>query len=170
MSDFWPSGLDLSDTRSPRDILNVAQDDWDSGSGGIMKLILQDTTSKSGYSMIVVHAKHVPSDRTSTLFTVIHRPDNPYPLDIQLAEDNLPDFLKKSYSRSGFAVMAAAIGSMNDSVENTWVSDTPSEFQKKLVQAFNSGVIKSKILNLASNVSSVLDDTIGDPQEDSLEN
>lgn len=75
MSNFWPSGIDLSDTQSPREILKVAQEDWYTSSEGIMELILQDATSKLGDSMIIVHAKHVASNRTSTLFLIVHRPN-----------------------------------------------------------------------------------------------
>src|SRR5262245_50767347 len=133
MSNFWPSGLDLSDTQSPREILKVAQEDWSTSSNGVMELVLQDATSKSGNPMIIIHAKHVASNRTSTLFSVVHRPNNPYPVTIQPEDENLPTFLQKSYSRSGLVTAAAEIVSMSDQrVSNPWVSDTPSEFRKKL--------------------------------------
>jgi hypothetical protein len=38
-------------------------------------------------------------------------------------------------------------------VVNQWVSDTPSEFRKKLSEAFNLGIIKREILNLASSTT-----------------
>lgn len=54
--------------------------------------------------------------------------------------------------------------------ENPWVSDTPSEFRKKLIEAFNLGSVKTKILNLASSTSDDLEDINGELQEDSEEN
>jgi hypothetical protein len=38
-------------------------------------------------------------------------------------------------------------------LDNKWVSDTPSEFRKKLSEAFNLGIIKREILNLASSTA-----------------
>ena len=69
MSSFWPKGVEITDTQSPREILSTAQEDWQTKSDGVMELILQDTQSESGNSMIIVHAKYVPSNRTATLFS-----------------------------------------------------------------------------------------------------
>lgn len=151
MSNFWPSGLDLNDTQSPRDILKVAQEDWFTSSNGLIELVLQDAMSKSDNSMIIVHAKHVASNRTSTLFSVVHRPNNPYPVTIQLDDENLPDFLKKSYPHpSATSAVRAMIGVTDAVVSNPSVSDTPAEFRRKLTETFNLGSIKSKILNLVA--------------------
>ena len=167
MSNFWPSGLDLSDTQSPKEILKVAQEDWHQNSGGIMELVLQDATSTTGNIMIVVHAKHVASNRTSTLFSIVHRPDNnPYPVSIQLEKDNLPDSLRKTYSRSGYLESAALIMASVSTINNPWVSDTPSEFRKKLAEAFNGGSVKGIIVNLTLDASN---DTSEDHQEDPKE-
>ena len=57
MSSFWPSGLNLEDTQSPREILIVAQQEWHQSSEGIMELVLQDATTTNDNIMIVVHAK-----------------------------------------------------------------------------------------------------------------
>jgi hypothetical protein len=163
MSNFWPSGLDLSDTRSPKEILKVAQEDWRQRSDGVMELVLQDAKSTDGYIMIIVHAKHVGSNRTSTLFSILHRPNSFYPVTIQLETDELPNFLKKTYeSDSSYISMRSALATIgriggSQTVSNPWVADTPAEFQKKLGEAFNKGSIKSIIVNLASGVS---DDTI----------
>lgn len=166
MSNFWPSGLDISDTQSPKDILKVAQEDWHQNSGGVMELVLQDARSKSDNIMIIVHAKHVASNRTSTLFSIVHRPNNPYPVTIQLETSDLPDFLKKTYSKSnyGFSIAVQAMG--DKTISNPWVSDTPAEFRGKLAEAFNKGSVKSIILNLASGAS---DDSNEDQQEDPKE-
>lgn len=166
MSNFWPSGLDLSDTQTPREILKAANEDWQTSSDGVMELVLQDATSKSGNSMIIVHAKHVASNRTSTLFSIVHRPNNPYPVTIQLEDEDLPNFLKKSYVRPSISIAMELMG-RSESVSNPWVSDTPSEFRKKLAEAFNLGSVKSKILNLASGTS---DDTNEESLEGSEEN
>ena len=165
MSDFWPNGLDLSDTEPPKEILKVAQEKWHQGSKGILELVLQDAESQAGNTMVVIHAKHVASNRTSTLFTIVYRPNKPYPVTIQLEDGNLPNFLKKTYSGQSFADIAAE-NMMGKPVSNPWVSETPSEFRKKLAKAFNEGSVKSVILNLVSDAS---DDTNGDHQEDQKE-
>lgn len=127
----------------------------------MMDLVLQDSESESGNPMIVVHAKHVTGNRTATLFSVTHRPKHPYPVAIQLIEEDLPRFLKKSYYKPGskgpldnrrdvYDVTSTLFGKPGHTVSNEWVADTPSEFRKKLANAFNSGAIKSEILNLAS--------------------
>lgn len=151
MSNFWPSGIDLSDTQSPREILEVAKEDWYKGSEGVMELVLQDSESESGYPMIIVHAKHVPGNRTSRLLSVVHQLNNPYPVLIQPETENLPNSLKKSYYRPGLdaSAVAAITGMRERTVSNPWVSDTPSEFRKSLAEAFNLGDVKGKILNLA---------------------
>lgn len=156
MSDFWPVGITLSDTQSPREILEAAQEDWRTNSDGLMDLVLQDTESESGNPIIVVHAKHVTDNRTATLFSVIHRPKHPYPVAIQLIEEDLPRFLKKSYYQPGSKGLldstssSSLFGQPGHTVSNEWVADTPPEFRKKLASALNSGAIKGEILNLVS--------------------
>ena len=133
-----------------------------------MELVLQDARSKSDNIMIIVHAKHVASNRTATLFSIVHRPNSPYPVTIQLEANNLPDFLKKTYELASSYGMRFAVQAMvsSQTVSNPWVSDTPAEFRKKLAEAFNQGSVKSIIFNLAAGVS---DDTNGDHQEDPKE-
>lgn len=169
MSKFWPSDIKISDTQSPKEILKVAQEDWSTSSDGVMELVLQDATSEAGNAMIIIYAKHVPTNRTSTLLSVVHRPNNPYPVTIQPTVEDLPDFLKKSYNQPGLQNFEGIIPT-GRTVSNEWVSDTPSEFRDKLAKAFNLGAIKSKILNLASSSSNVLDDTNKIVEEDSTEN
>lgn len=174
MSVFWPSDIDLSDTQSPREILQAAQEDWRTGSQGLMQLILQDAQSQSGNPMIIVHAKHVPSNRTSKLLSIIYRPETPYPLTIQPEDENLPKFLKKSYfQRSAASTLATTVnlGIVEGEVLNQWVADTPAEFREKLEEAFNLGSIKSKILSLASGtLSSLNGGTHNESQDSSIEN
>lgn len=170
MSVFWPSDIDLSDTQSPREILQAAQEDWHTGSQGLMELILQDAQSQSGNPMIIVHAKHIPSNRTSKLLSIVYRHENPYPLTIQPEDENLPRFLKKSYfQRSAANTLATAVnlGIVEGEVLNQWVADTPAEFREKLEEAFNLGSIKSKILNLASGTLDSLNGGIHDESQDS---
>jgi hypothetical protein len=152
MSNFWPSDLDISDTVTPREILKTAKDDWLTGSNGVMDLVLQDAKSKSGNPIIIVHAKHVPSNRTVTIFTIIFRPNKPYPVTIELEQEDLPAFLKKSYSRpSAMDFTTAVLGAKGQAVSNPWVAETPAEFRKKLADALNSGAIKGQIINLLSD-------------------
>ncbi|MFN7292234.1 MAG: hypothetical protein ACK5T6_16745, partial [Pirellula sp.] len=147
--------IDLTDTSSPLEILRQAQTDWESGSGGLMTLVLQQATSKTGNDMIVVHAHHIPSSRTGALFSVVHRPNNFYPVTIVPTENDLPNFLKKSYYEPGYNMMAefakTTMGNVPGStVENEWVAETPGEFRSQLRKAFKLGTVKSILLNLSS--------------------
>ncbi len=167
MGNYWPSGLNLSDTQSPREILEVAKEDWHTNSEGVMELILQDAESESGNLVIIVHAKHVPNNRTSRLLSVVHRPDDSYPVTIKPEVENLPNFLKKSYP--ALSLSDAATDALKGQVSNPWVSDTPSEFRKKLAEVLNLGNVKGRILNLVSGASNASDDTNGEFQESSVE-
>lgn len=164
MSNFWPSSIDLGDTQSPMEILNDAQKEWDSESNGQLTLVLQTTESESGNDLIYVHAKHVPKNRTITIFSVVHRPKSPYPVTIFPEDKNLPNFLKKSYYIPGTkplpfgASMALQLGQLETKgrdVVNEWVCETPFEFRRKLGEVFNLGFVKSAILNLVSGESEV---------------
>ena len=151
MSRYWPDGLELSDTDSPMEILRNAQDDWETSGGGVLALVLQETQSQSGYEMIVVHAKHVTSNRTASLFSVLSRKDNPYPVRLQPKEDELPKLFRQSYKTTKSNPFAALTQLKEEKwVTNEWVADTPGEFRIKLEEAFNLGNIKSEILNLIS--------------------
>lgn len=173
MSNFWPEGIELSDTQSPKEILQSAQVEWQTGSDGVMELVLQDAKSKSGNSMIIVHAKHIMSNRTATLFSIVCRPNHPYPVMIQPKDEDLPDFLKKSYYEPGLSGLAnintSLFGTQGKKISNEWVADTPPEFRKKLADAFNLGIIKSEILNLASSATESSNSTNEESLEDSEE-
>ena len=98
MTDFWPDNLELSDTQSPMDILlNDTRRNWESESKGLLTLVLQEAKSQSGFDMIVVHAKHVPSNRTASLFSVLYRPGAPCPARIRPERYAVPDFLERSF-------------------------------------------------------------------------
>ena len=156
MSDFWPKGIEIKNRQSPMQILETAQKDWAKNSDGELTLLLQEAKSESGNDMIIVHAKHVPSDRIIKLFSVIYRPNSHYPATIQPKKDDLPNFLKKSYYKPGplddiIRSQQTTIPFLpGQQVKNTWVSENPSEFREKLEQVFNLGIVKSDILNLLS--------------------
>lgn len=155
MSKYWPEGLELSDTQSPVEILRDAQTEWESSSGGVLALILQEAESQSGYDMIVIHAKHVPSNRTASLFSVVSRKGIAYPARLQPKDEQLPNFFKKSYKTQtlSFPIAGSIIRQLNEErcVNNEWVADTPGEFRDKLEDVFNLGNIKSAILNLITS-------------------
>ncbi len=185
MSSFWPNGVELSDTQSPKDILNTAQEEWKTASNGILELVLQDAESESGNSMIIVHAKNVTSNRTATLFSIVHQPKKPYPVTIQPEKEDLPTFLKKSYYEpSSLTALGVRLTPLDADpfrrrlalenmqmlenmkpVVNQWVSDTPPEFRTKLSEAFNLGIVKREILNLTSSNTNTASNT----SEDSID-
>ena len=174
MSNFWPAGFELSDTESPMQILKSAQEEWATQSDGALVLLLKHCKSQMGNDMIVVDAKHVPSNRTTTLFEVVHRPATPYPVTIQPKGMDLPDFLKKSYHQQGIdSIVAASVVASyrmtGHDVTNEWVADTPSEFRTKLTQVFNLGTTKSEILNLVSAGLPVAKPSEGQAKEDEAE-
>lgn len=160
MSNFFPVGLKLDDTKSPMEILHDAQQDWETESGGLLTLVMQNAKSKSGNDMIIVHAKHIPSNRTISLFSVVSRPGHPFPLTIQPKEDELPKFLRKSYKEEiRFNALQYIQEFQSRTIENEWVADTSTEFRNKLIEVFNLGTIKSEVLNLVCGTP----DASGDP-------
>jgi hypothetical protein len=151
MSSFWPEGLSVNDMQSPCEILEIAREEWETASNGALTLVIEQTEAERENAKITVHAKHVPSKRTATLFSVIHRLNVPYPVTIEPREDDLPKILKKSYYEPGIIEFDLRMDE-GRTVKNEWVSDTPSEFREKLSKAFNLSVVKSAILNLTSNI------------------
>ncbi len=162
MSRFWPEGLSVNDAQSPSEILENAREEWETASNGVLILVLQQTESEDGKTMIItVHAKHAPSNRTAALFSVIHRLNEPYPVSIEpRVEGNLPDILKKSYYQYNpnyfrcdpdrFPPEFEDENKEGWTVTNKWVSDTPSEFREKLTEAFNLSSVKAAVLSLTS--------------------
>lgn len=152
MNNFWPEGLKLEDTRSPLEILTEATAEWELQSGGTMTLIGTQTGNSKGDVFIIVHAKHLPSSRTAQLFSIVHRPPNHYPVLLQVKDEEVPDYLKKSRWQEGLPSISELWSISTESgrqVHNEWVADTPGEFREKLKKAFNRGVVKGTILNLA---------------------
>jgi hypothetical protein len=164
VTNFWPSGLNLDDTSSPLEILEAAKREWYQQSHGLLTLEIQEAESQTKNRMLIVHARHVQSNRTVTLFSVIHRPGAPYPASIEPRDNMLPDILRRSYYKPSFADFAGSIRSATGGhVTNEWVCDTPSEFRSKLAKVFNLGTIKSEVLSLVSGAGSSSesnDDTI----------
>jgi len=155
MSDFWPKDLEISDTKSPMEILESAQEDWNTRSDGVLELILEDAKSKTGNNLIIVHAKHNPNNRTITLFTVAHRLNRHYPVTIEPEDQDLPNFLKKSYYMPGIVDSLQPSAVHGGHITNKWVSDTPSEFRTKLIEIFNLGNVKASLVSLASSTSAI---------------
>ena len=171
MSNFWPTDIDLEDTQSPMEILNDAQKDWETNSSGVLALVLQTAESKSGHDLIIVHAKHVPSNRTGSLFSVLHRAAIPYPVTILPEGDGIPVILMKSYYQPGSDALGmitpiALRAIEGKTVENEWVADMPSEFRRRLHDMFNTGFVKSVILNLFAS-DTAAEDPVAAPAEDS---
>lgn len=159
MTDFWPEGISIADSQSPKGILMAADEQWRTKSDGVFSLDIQEATSTKGHTMLIVHARHEPTNRTVKLFKVVHRATAPYPVTIQPREEDLPNFLKKSYFApsftSSFTTMgdfAHAMRTMSEGrmVENEWVADTPGEFRDQLKGAFNLGIVKASILALVA--------------------
>jgi len=90
MSQFWPTGLDLQDTDSVLDIPQAAQREWSEQSGGLLTLVIQDAKTEGENQHYIVHAKHAPTDRTLTLFSVQHRtqlmPEYPFTPDTEISD------------------------------------------------------------------------------------
>jgi hypothetical protein len=146
MTDFWPEGIELEDVQSPKEILLAAQEQWRTRSEGVLGLVIRETTSTKGHAMLVVHAKHEPTNRTVNLFSVVHRKTAPYPVTIYPKEDDLPNFLKKSYYSPSFGAGLYIKGMQGETIENEWVADSPGEFREQLRDAFNLGTVKASIL------------------------
>lgn len=153
MGKFFPAGIALDDTQAPIEILQEAVLEWETETGGQLTLVLQNATTKDGDDMVIVHGKHVPSNRTITFFSIVSRPGSPYPVRIQTKNNELPVFYRKKYYQPGLAeAMTFKADLQGRTVTNDWVAETPSEFRNKLSDAFNQGIVKSEILNLLSSV------------------
>lgn len=157
MTTFWPSDLNIEDTSSPLDILDEAKQEWLVNSNQLLTLVVQPTVSASGDQRLIVHAKHIPSNRTTTIFVVIHRVGSAYPARIVPRSADLPQVLKKTYYQRGITDIGVGFGSLaGRTVQNELVCDTPGEFRTNLNKVFNLGSLKSEIISLISvNVTPV---------------
>jgi hypothetical protein len=107
----------------------------------------------------VVHALYVPTNRTCTLFSVVHRVNAPYPVTIIPKNDDLPNFLRKSYYQPGLGdISAARYGLTGSQIINEWVADSPADFRKNLREAFNLESVRAILVNLAASHSVSIDD------------
>lgn len=161
MTNYWPSNFHLEDVSTPAQILESAGYEWDVNSNGQLQLIFQESLADHNYETIIVHAKHVSSNRTKTLFSVSHRTGNPYPVRIEPTADELPNYLKKSYTTNSTASLLSSFDIKGKTITNEWVCDTPSEFRRKLSDVFNLGTLKADILSLLAGPKSL------DPGDDS---
>ena len=170
MNNFWPEDVSVDDTSSPYDILESAREEWEAETEGEMTLELQQGESKNGHKMVIVHAKHVPSNRTATLLEIVHRQSEPYPVTIQPREEELPDILKRERYQPGLreiGVPADLSPLEGRKIKNEWVSDTPSEFREKLSKALHLSAVKTAILGLACEASDAApEDEEDEPQDD----
>ena len=153
MTDFWPDDLKLEDTASPREILEEARDDWERSSGGRFTLLFQEAESQTGNRLTKVHAKFKPAGRTAEIFTVVQRPDKPYPVTIELTDRGLPNILRRKYYVPG-----DDDHDFDDPrghwVENERVADSPAEFRIRLREALTLDETKSEVFSLAASWSS----------------
>jgi hypothetical protein len=159
MSSFFPSGIDVRDISSPKELLDDAKREWVSKTVGEMTLDF-DSNSADGMAITCVRAIHVQSRRSANLFCVGHRPESPYPATIEPEDDDLPNVLRKSYYQSGSPGFntfgAAAVAALSGATEgrfvkNDWVAETPAEFRQLLTKIFNSGYVKSVVYNLIAS-------------------
>lgn len=167
MTDFWPEGISLEDTQSPKDILVGADQQWREKSGGVLSLIIRETTSEGDNALLIVHVMHEPTNRTVNLFSVVYRPMSPYPAAIQPMKGDLPDFLKKSYYRPGIGGFGSIwrVASEGGTVKNEWVAYSPNEFRDLLKAVFNLGTVKADLLSLLAGGGEGPDE----PGDDELE-
>lgn len=158
MPSYWPDGIDLLDSATPLEILHEAQQEWENQSGGVLVLLIQEQETEAREQCYVVHVQHVPSNRTVTLFSVLHRADLPYPACIQPIHAELPANLVKSRSviaRQAEFISATATAAgrslskdVEQTIENKWVCDTPGEFRRKLQEVLSLGGVKAEVQSL----------------------
>jgi hypothetical protein len=118
--------------------------------------VIRDAKSQSDDRLLIVHAKHVPTNRTVKLFSVLHRLNAPYPARIYPETDAVPDHLKKTNYKPGLSLANMRVfGAETEGgeVTNQWVSDTPSEFRRHLIEVFNQGILKSELLGLIAGAT-----------------
>ena len=180
---FWPDGIAVDDTRSPRRILDEANEEWQEMSGRRLGLVVHDTTSQNGFRMLLVHAMDFESDRSMSLFSVLHRPGRAYPARIQFdSSEDVPNFLRKEYYEPSLGALhdlSLSKIARGKHVKNKWVAETPNEFRSLLVSAMNLDHIKTGLVNLLSDeliglsddAEGVADDAVTDSQQlDDAEN
>ncbi len=154
MGSFWPKGIDIKDVAAPYEILQLANQDWLTESEGLLSLVIQEKEPEEGMEEFIVHALHIPSDRSVTLFSVTQLGDTPYPARITLRGDRIPIFLQKEYHRTkkGILADANALYESKELIANKWVSETPADFRKHLSEALNSSETKSVVFSLLASI------------------
>jgi hypothetical protein len=166
---FFPSGIELSDIRSPLEILAEARDDWHVRSNGQLDLRISEAVREDDDELIWdLFVYHAPSKRLAKILSVAHRPADSYPVEIRPETFDLPRYLKKSYTvqrrRSSSAsilssytrVLAESYPELaTEKVINEWVCDKPAEFRKKLQKALTLGSVEALINNIIAGPPSV---------------
>jgi hypothetical protein len=178
---FFPSGIELSDIRSPHDILEEARAEWLAYSNGQLDLCLSEAVREDFDELIwdlFVH--HTPSKRLAKILSVAHRPANPYPVEVRPEAFDLPRYLRKRYivprrRTSGSFSFSDRISDLagilpeplTETVTNEWVCDNPAEFREKLQKALTLGSVEALINNLISGPPD--EDTQGPIQDSGIE-
>ena len=154
MSEYWPDDLDLTDTRSPLEILESVRQELIAMSGHRLTLDVIGTETGDGRVSIPVYAREMSAFRAAMLLEVTHRAGFHYPARIIPVTEELPDFLKKEYWKPGAVRdfgLSPALRSMEvfgTQVTNEWVCDTPTEFSDKLQQVLKRAEVKRALLGL----------------------
>ena len=167
MSSFWPTGLDLSDTSTPLEVLQEARADWEESSDGTLSLMFREAESEEGADLIYVYALHAPSKRTKELLRVAHRKGQPYPLTITLGMGPLPRYLRRSVENPLSYIMGSTSSSRTST--NPWVCDTPREFRDKLAKALNQGQVVAELQSLISGSRAEESDKADSEDDNALE-
>jgi hypothetical protein len=180
---FFPEDIELSDIRSPSEILSEAQSEWEGHSNGLLLLRVSPAALEGEDEFILdVYIVHSPSKRMAKLLSVAHRPEHPYPVEIRPESFDIPRYLKKSYTVQARrsipplfsvpdylrAVEKAIPEISTQTITNEWVCDTPSEFRENLRKALNLGSVKSAINNII--VGSSLDANVDSTALDQASN
>jgi len=159
MSDYWPDDLDLTDTRSPLEILESVRKELIAMSGNRLTLDFAGTETSDNRVSMPVYAREVSSRRTATLFEVTHLRGLSYPVRIIPVTEELPDFLRKEYwePKSGRSsdlspILQSMVG-VGMKVTNEWVCDTPAEFSDKIQKMLKRSEVKRAILGLLTSQS-----------------
>lgn len=154
MSNFWPKELELTTVQTPMEILLEARDEFLRESNNLVFLDFQTENDVNGDEEITVRAVISTTRRSATLFRVVHQIGRPYPSAIVTQENSLPTYLRSTQKKK---IRTGGISMLTPPVEreieetNRWVSIGPAEFRSRLAEVFNSGYVKSTLINSMCN-------------------
>jgi hypothetical protein len=114
---FWLEGFDIYDTRSPMEILALAQAEWKEKSGGLLELEV----------------------RIDDLETFIGRPV----IRVFFCDDHLFRIEQNIYNNADGEYPVAIIGVTS----STLYCHSPVDFEEKLSQLLKSGAMKTTVVN-----------------------